>query len=71
MGIALLNWKVYKMAPKLHDPKIVNWNVKLNFIECPMIKHLIVSPNSLWRFLRRPVCEDFDAGLFVKYVDNS
>ena len=55
----------------LHDPKKVNWNWKLNFIECPIIKHLILSPDSLWRFCPRPVCEDFVPGLFVKNVDNS
>ena len=56
---------------KLHDPKKVNWNLKLNFIECPIIKHLILSPDSLWRFCPWIVCEDFVPGLFVKNVDNS
>ena len=37
----------------LHDPKKVNWNLKLNFIECPIINHLILSP----RFCPRPVRE--------------
>ena len=55
----------------LHGPKKVNWNLKLNFIECPIIKHLILSPDSLWRFCPRPVREDFVPGLFVKNVDNS
>ena len=40
----------------LHDPKKVNWNLKLNFIECPIIKHLILSPDSLWRFCPWTVC---------------
>ena len=56
---------------QLHHPKKVNWNWKLNFLECPIIKHLILSPDSLWRFCPRPVCEDFVPGLFVKNVDNS
>ena len=55
----------------LHDPQKVNWNLKLNFIECPIIKHLILSPDSLWRFCPWTVCEDFVPGLFVKNVDNS
>ena len=28
----------------LHDPKKVNWNWRLTFIVCPIIKHLILSP---------------------------
>ena len=55
----------------LNDPKKDNWNWKLNFIECPIIKHLILSPDSLWRFCPRPVCEDFVPEMFVKNVDNS
>ena len=58
VGLKLLNLQ-------LHDPKKVNWNLKLNFMECPIIKHLILSPDSLWKFWRRRVCEDFDAGPFV------
>ena len=56
---------------RVHVPKKVNWNLKLNFIECPIIKHLILSPDSLWRFCPWTVCEDFVPGLFVKNVDNS
>ena len=41
---------------QLHDPKKVNW--KLNFIGVP------------W-FCHRTGCEEFDAELFVKNVDNS
>ena len=55
----------------LHDPKKANWNLKLNFIECPIIKHSILSSDSLWRFCPWTVCEDFIPGLFVKNVDNS
>ena len=33
----------------------VNW--KLTFLVWPIIKHLILSPDSLWRFWRRPVFE--------------
>ena len=45
------------IAFQLHDPKKVSWNWRLTFIECPMIKHLILSPDSLWRFCPRPVHE--------------
>ena len=41
----------------LHDFKKVNWNLKLNFIEYPIIKHSILSPDSLWRFCPGPVRE--------------
>ena len=43
---------------KLHDPKKVNWNLKINFIECSIIKHLILSPDSYWRFCPRPIFEE-------------
>ena len=70
---ACISFNSNTVLPKLslHDPKKVNWNLKLNFIVCPIIKHLILSPDSLWRFCPWTVCEDFVPGLFVKNVDNS
>ena len=51
----------------LHDSKKVNWNWRLNFIECPIIKHLILSPDSLWRFCPRPVREK--CRLLLNYLE--
>ena len=51
----------------LHDPKKIYRNLKLNFIQCPIIKHLILSSDSLWRFCPWTVCVP---GLLVKNVDN-
>ena len=47
----------------------VPYNQTFDFVTGQFVK--ILTPSCLWRFWRRPVCEDFDAGLFVKNVDNS
>ena len=48
----------YLLTYELHDPKKVNWNWRLTFIVCPIIKHYNQTSN-------------FVTGLFVKNVDNS
>ena len=52
---------------------ITSWSllIFLLFTECSIMKHLILSPDSLWRFCPRPVREDFVPGMFMKNVDNS
>ena len=51
-------WQAQDTPWKLYDPKKVNW--KLNFIGVPY--------NQTFDFCHRTVCEDFDAGLFVKIL---
>ena len=44
----------------LHDPKKANWNWRFDFHRVPIIKHLILSPDSLWIFCHRPVREKWE-----------
>ena len=58
-GLYWNSHRQYKVvySEQLHDPKKVNWNWRLTFIECPIIEYLILSPDSLWRFCHRPIRE--------------
>ena len=46
----------FLVALSLHDPKKVKWNLQLNFIECPIIKHLILSPTGRFVTILSPAC---------------
>ena len=40
-----LRWYKIIKSVRLHDPKKVRWNRRLTFIDSPIIKHLILSPD--------------------------